>query len=246
MITERGGTSEVRVELRRAPLVPVAGALMVGIVAGRFLPVSLGFWAVLAGAGAAMVAVGLWRPHLHGLAVVAMCVAVTALGAVAVGLDYFAAGDGDILACTGAHDILATVRGQIVSTPTVAQDDPPPAYGYRRPPQTQFLLQAQQIRKAGGWLSVRGRVGVTIHEADDRLAAGQQVEVMGWLGRAARAGQPRAVRLVRGGQEQGRAGAPGGPGGRVGEHPARGRPIVAGAGLVARPRRRAEPPGRLR
>ncbi|MCJ7543585.1 MAG: ComEC/Rec2 family competence protein [Phycisphaerae bacterium] len=179
----RGETSKVRVELRRTPLVPAAGALIAGIVGGRFLPLPGGLWAVLAVAGAVVAAVGLWRPGLHGLAVGGVLVAVAGLGAVAVGLDYFAAGSDDVLTYTGPHHILATVRGQIVSTPSVSEDDPPPAYGYRRPPQTHFALQARQLRQADGWLAVRGRVAVTIHQADDRLAAGQQVEVMGWLGR---------------------------------------------------------------
>lgn len=180
----RGETSQARAQLRRVPLVPAAGALMAGIVAGRFGPLPMGLWAAVAVVAAAVAVVGLWRPHLHGLGVAGVLVAVAGFGAVAVGLDYFAASSDDILTYTGPQDILATVRGQIVSTPAVSEDDPPPAYGYRRPPQTFFSLRVRQLRKAGGWLAIRGRVLATIRQADDRLMAGQQIEVMGWLGRA--------------------------------------------------------------
>ncbi len=177
-----GETAEVRVELCRAPLVLAAGALMAGVLAGYFLPLPLGLWAVSAVAAAAVAAVGLWRAHWRGLAVPAVLVAVAAFGAVAVGLDYFATSDKDILTYTGPADVLATVRGQIVSTPVVWEGEPP-TYGYRRPPRTHFALGVREVRKADGWLGVCGRVAVTIRQVDDRLAAGQRVEIMGWLGR---------------------------------------------------------------
>jgi competence protein ComEC len=179
----QGGVPKGRVRLHRAPLAPVAAAMILGIVAGRYLPLPMGLWAVVGGAALATAAMGLWRPHLHLLSIAAILVAVAAFGAVNVGLDYFAAADNDILTYTGPSDILATLRGRIVSSPAICQDDPPPAYGYRRSPQTQFILRARQLRTKDGWLPVSGQVAVSIHQADDRLAPGQQVEVMGWLGR---------------------------------------------------------------
>ncbi len=183
MAQPAGGTSRVRVELHRAPLAPVAGAMILGILAGFYLPAPIGLWAVVGGAALVAAAVTLRRPHLHLLSVAAVLVAVAALGAVNIGLDYFTARDDDVLTYTGTSDILATVRGRIVSLPAICQDDPPPAYGYRRPPQTQFILRAQYLRSKDAWLPISGQVAVNIHEADDRLAAGQHVEVMGWLGR---------------------------------------------------------------
>jgi competence protein ComEC len=179
----QGGVPKGRARLHRAPLAPVAAAMILGIVAGRYLPFSMGLWAVVGGAALATAAVGLWRPHLHQLSVAAILVAVAAFGAVNVGLDYFTAASDDVLTYTAPGDILATLRGQIVSSPAVCEDDPPPAYGYRRPPQTQFVLRARQLRTGDAWRPVSGEVAVSIHQLDDRLSAGQQVEVMGWLGR---------------------------------------------------------------
>ena len=182
MVYERGETSEVRVELRRAPLVPAAGALIAGILGGRFGPLTTSLWAVVGVASAGVAVAGLWR-RLTGVAAVGVLVAVAAFGAVAVRLDYFAAADDDILTYTGPDDILATVRGQVVSSPAVYEDDPPAAYGYRRPPQTRFVLRAEELRGRDGWMTVSGMLSVTVQQADDRLKAGQKVEVMGWLGR---------------------------------------------------------------
>jgi competence protein ComEC len=183
MAQPQGATLKVRVELHRAPLAPVAGAMILGILAGFYLPAPMGLWAVVGGAALVATAVSLRRPHLHLLSVAAVLVAVAALGAVNVGLDYFTACDDDILTYTGHDDVLATVRGRIVSSPAVVEDDPPPAYGYRRPPQTQFILRPQHLCGKDGWLPVSGQLAVNIHERDDRLSAGQQVEVMGWLSR---------------------------------------------------------------
>ncbi len=157
--------------------------VMAGILAGRVAALPAGLWAVVGAAAVAVCAVALARPGLRALAAVAVAAALVCFAAVHAHLGYFAVAAGDIVTYTAGGDILATVRGQIVTTPAIYADDPPPEFGYRRPPRTQMVMRARAIKAGAGWLPASGLLAVTIRQGDDRLAAGQIVEAVGWLGR---------------------------------------------------------------
>jgi len=169
--------------LSRAPLAPAALALAGGICLGRYAPFATGFWVVIGVAGLLGGAVSLLRPHRRLLAAMAVLVGIAAAGAVHLRLAYFAVPSDDLVTYCPSGRILATIRGRIVTTPEVFEDDPGPAWGYERPARTRFVIQARELRTRTGWQRVSGLAAVTVNQPDDRLAAGQQVELVGWLGR---------------------------------------------------------------
>ena len=164
-------------------MAPLAAALMTGIIAGRYLPIPVGVYA-FAGGAALLGAIGaLGRKHLLPVATVCVLAMVACLGAAYVQLRYFSVGDDHIVTCTARHRTLATLRGRIVTAPTTWQDDPSVALGWRRPMRTVFILDAEAIRTESTWQPIRGLVRVGIDEGDPRLAAGQRLELVGWIGR---------------------------------------------------------------
>ena len=173
--------------LHRAPLVPVAAALMLGVVTGWYLSAPVGLWA-FCGAAALLVAAGtFFRPHLRPLTVVTVVAAIVAMGAVRLHIAWRTLPADHVATYSADWRILATLRGAIVGSPQIV-DDEPAAMGYRRPPRTVFTLEAQQLRTnapdgADAWTPVSGLVRVTIRQPDERLAAAQQVELVGWMGR---------------------------------------------------------------
>jgi len=178
-----------RIRLVRAPLAPVALVLAGGIAAGRFAPFATGFWAVLGGVALLGCAATIGRRHLRQAAVAAVGAAVFAGGAVHVRLAYFTVDENHIVTFTPARPILATLRGRIVTSPQVFDQDPGLMLGYRRPARTGFLLSCAgiRVRRADGpgrtWRDATGLVRVSVAEVDDRLRLGQEVELLGWLGR---------------------------------------------------------------
>jgi competence protein ComEC len=181
---ELAGTSRLsKSTLIRAPLAPVAAALACGITAERFAPLPVGLWVVLGIAGLLTAAATLWREHLHLITVAGVAASVFCIGAVAAHRAYFSVSDQDIVTYTDARPILATIRGQVATTPGIDEGEAGPSIGYRRPPVTRFVLRAAGISTRTGLQEVTGLVAVTIRQRDDRLRPGQQVELLGWLGR---------------------------------------------------------------
>jgi len=167
------------VRLHRAPLVGVALAMIGGIVAGKFVPLPTGFWALCAAAGLILATAAFFRPHLQPIAAAAIAVTILALAAVHVRLVYFAAAGNHIATYTGERPIPATIRGQVVTSPQIVRQET-----LRGPSvSTSFLLQAWAIRTGSSRQETTGLVAATVQQADTRLAAGQELEVMGWLGR---------------------------------------------------------------
>jgi len=165
----------------RAPLAAAAAAMTAGVVAGRMLPMPLGFWAVLLAAGVVAAVASLARRHLGLVTSAALLVAMVAIGAWRMQLCYFAAARDDVATYTGDSPILATLQGTIVTSPMRYADTT--SLGYRRPDRTGFLLQAKRIMTKTGWSPAGGLVRVMVLERTDALAAGQHVELVGTIGR---------------------------------------------------------------
>ena len=216
-----------RVRLYRAPLVWPAIFCLAGIVAGRYVPLPTGLWAVLAAAGLVTAITTFRRPHLRTVTVLAILACAAGLAAVHVRQAYFSIADDHVVTYTDRFASLSTLRGRIVTSPVVAEDEPNPWAGYTRPPRMSFILDAGQIKtsphghpgpadeqatsgppvphagkmpaapsaappaaQADSWTSVSGLVRVTLREPNYSLAAGQEVELLGWIGRVRGADNP--------------------------------------------------------
>ncbi len=179
-----------RITLSRAPLAPAAMLLAGGISAGRYLPLPTGLWAVLGGLAVVAGFATLLRRRFLPVTAASVAAAVFALGAVHVRLLYYHLPDNHIVTYTSERDSMATLRGRIATVPQTYSDAERVRFGYRLPPRTSFLMSAEGIRTDAGWRPVTGLVRVTVERADDRLQAGQSVELLGRVGRSGRPDNP--------------------------------------------------------
>jgi len=161
--------------LYRAPLVPVAVAMIVGIVAGRHAPLPVTVWVIGAGVALAAAAVFLARGHLTGPAAVFAGLTVLALAAIHGHLAYHWAPKDALVSFTGASLIPATVTGRIVVAPLTEGE------GHMR--RTRFLVEAETILTRDGRRPVSGLLRVGVRGGQEQLTAADRVDVVGWLGR---------------------------------------------------------------
>ena len=174
--------------IRRVPLAPAAIGLGGGILAGRYLAMPTLFWASLGVASLLLAVVTLRRRHLHLVSSGAVCLMVFTIAAVHLRVVHLAIPDDHIVTYTGKRPILATLRGQIVTSPMRFTDAG--IMKYRRPDRTGFILQVEAIRTKTGWSAITGLVRVSIQEPSDHLTAGQEVELVGTIGRFSRPSNP--------------------------------------------------------
>ncbi len=172
-----------RPRLYRAPLAGVAAAFICGIIVGRYVPLTLLFWAACGFASFLVAIVTFRRPYLLSVTSAAILASVAFLGAALTRQAYYTVADDDIVTYTDRRATLATVRGRIITSPKIYNPSASVKFGYTRGPQTCFVVRAMQIRTTGGWQKVGGLARVTIGQIDDRLAAGQKVELLCWLSR---------------------------------------------------------------
>lgn len=176
-----------RAVVRRAPLVPAAVAMATGILAGRYLPVPLGVWGVAAIAAFLAAAATVGRAHLRAISIGAIGGAVFCASAVAGALAYHRIPASHIVTFSDRGSVLATIRGEILSTPRVQRS--PTAFWL--PPRTTFLLDAAAVRGGDGqWRQAQGAVAVTLGEPVYDLAAGDEVKLVGSLRRLRAPGNP--------------------------------------------------------
>ena len=175
-------------ELRRVPLAAAAGAMAAGILAGRFLTGSFGIGSSFYAVGSAAsfvfaVALAIWatrRADMHTPACVAAGATIFFLAAAHLHQAYYTVPADHVVTYTGLRASFATVRGRIVTSPMhYARSS---GHGYRGE-QTGFLLDCSAIRTADGWADAAGWLRVTIREPAEHLAAGQDVELVGTIGR---------------------------------------------------------------
>lgn len=176
--------------VRRAPLVPVALALIAGIVVGRFLPIAPLFWAILALTGLGTAAVLLFRRDLHLLSAVFVCLSVGCVGAIQAGTSHRTVPRGHVAGFVGDRPVLLTLQGQVVTTPTVSQPADREHLGWRGNPTTSLLVQARRVHDRRGWHDTNGLVKVSINAEYTPLRAGHHVELIGKAGRFGPADNP--------------------------------------------------------
>lgn len=182
--------SQRLVLLTRAPLVPAAAALAVGIAVGRYAPFTVGFWGFLTAAALAAGWAGAIHPRFHLAASAALLAAILGLGASYSNLSYFSADDNDIVTFTDNRPILATVRGRIVTWPQIDEGPSEGVIGYRPEARTTFVAEAEKILTSDGWRATSGLLRVALRHPDRRYQAGQQVELIGMLSRPRRPDNP--------------------------------------------------------
>lgn len=176
-----------RPAVMRAPLVPLAMALMLGIAAGRYVPISAPAWSVWA---VLALAAGFWLALSYRLraASVALAAAVIALGAIHYQTVQHRLPDSHVVTFAGPSRVISSVRGRIVGSPAIrawaAQA------GYTREPVTTFELTVEELLVEGRWQSVRGMADVTVLEPAPHLARGQRVQLAGWLSRITASSNP--------------------------------------------------------
>ncbi len=159
-----------------------------GVAMGRKFDLPMGFWVLLGAAGLVVAAATFRRKHLHLVTSLAIVCAIVAVGAIHVHQAFFRVAEDHIVTYTDTTPILATLRGRIVTAPMRLADTA--ELGYRRPDRTAFVLQATHVRTADGWQAVTGLARVSVQEPADNLAAGQEVELVGRIGRYGRPANP--------------------------------------------------------
>ncbi|MBS3733311.1 MAG: ComEC/Rec2 family competence protein [Phycisphaerae bacterium] len=182
---DTSGTGHLRPrQLIRAPLVPVAIALACGIAAGCYLALPATAWGVAAGAASLAAVAALAAGRFDALAAGCLLVAVATGGALLADLRArHVAADSVVTYTPRGASQLSTLRGTIVTAPAIQAPGKDVAFGYRPSKQTSFVLRATAIRTSDRWRAVSGKVRVRVREPAWRLAAGQRVELAGWLRR---------------------------------------------------------------
>ena len=169
--------------LLRAPLVPVALAMVGGIVAGVHVPASAGLWAVVAAAGLVAAIVTFRRAHLNLASCLAVGAAIFAGSAVHGKGALFSVERDHVATLCPPGGMLATIRGQVVTHPYVYAGGAEGPFHYPRPPRTSFVVSAGAILTRAGWQAAAGLVRVGVDEPAGQVRAGREVELTGWLGR---------------------------------------------------------------
>lgn len=185
------GTLEPILSAKRvlpAPLALAGVCAMAGCVAGRYLPMAEAFWGVLAGVAITAGLLMVRREHLGLVGAGAVLVGVASLFALHTRLAAFAVRADDIVTFTGDRPQLASIRGKAITSPTTFCDAP--AAGYRPPDKTAFVVEASAISTADGWTRATGLVRVTIREPAPHVRAGDDLELIGTIGRFPRPDNP--------------------------------------------------------
>ncbi|MHC4562635.1 MAG: ComEC/Rec2 family competence protein [Planctomycetota bacterium] len=190
MMTSPPANPSQRAKLHRVPMLPVAIPLVGGIMVGRYAPLSVGFYGLLAALALVAAVVSFSRRQWRSAGKTCLIVCIASLGAVHVRTSYFSIPNDHIVTVAHPSGALATVRGRIVTSPVLWRDEAKGALGYRRPPRTVFALAADGIEAVEGWRPVSGLVRVSVSEGDSRLRAGQHVEVVCRIGQFAPPANP--------------------------------------------------------
>ena len=171
----------------RAPMVPVAAAMVAGIVLGRYLAAPVAVWLVAAAACVAGAAAVLRWPGMRRVGMGLVAGAILLAAAAAGGRAWHRVAADHIVTFSDRSAVMATIRGRVASVPSIRDSA---AFSWREP-QTSFLLDATGIRSAEGqWLRATGPVRVTVKEPVTDLRAGGEVELIGQLTRPRLPGNP--------------------------------------------------------
>src|SRR5262249_2788709 len=169
------GTTERAPKVPVAPLVPLALAFGVGIVADRFgVSVRTPYWGVLGLLAGLAAALGLWRRRWAGS--LAVLVLVLTLGAGWHHAYWSDLAEGDLARSVSEEPRPAWVRGVLRDVLGIHPGDP----GL-----TRAILEITSVYDEGSWRAASGRALLGIVGARPDLVAGDMVEAAGNLARVA-------------------------------------------------------------
>ncbi len=166
-------------EFARAPLVPIALAATVGVIADRLgpvpMPVSL-FTAVLGLVGWCVV-----RQRSPESSLAWLWLATAAIACVHHHAHRHLFAESDIGAFATERPAPAKLRGVLAEEPVLYPRKPDPLATIPRPDSSATVLEVTSIESAGGWVPASGRVRVTVDGELRGLHRGDVVEVVGLL-----------------------------------------------------------------
>jgi competence protein ComEC len=217
-----------KVPLVRVPMALVAAAMLAGTIIGRYLHLPPALWLGACAAGILAAAITIRRDKVRPLTAAAISLCLLALAAIHVDYLWRSVDEDHIVTYTPDAPIMATLRGQIVTSPHINSEEL--EFNYTRPPATTFVLSASEILTSSPpsatgvspatsrgtgvppvssstdpapkppeethgqdvhatasrwdtWTSVTGLVRVTVSTPMPTLRAGQEVQLVGKLGR---------------------------------------------------------------
>ena len=168
-------------EFARAPLVPVAVAVTVGLVADRYGPVPLPV-SLFAAAGG-LVGWFAARPRASDAAAVWLWLAAAALAAAHHHDRRHTFAPDDVGRVAPDHPTPVRLRGVIDDEPAHYRATPDPLLTIPRGDTTVTTLKVTSIATADGWATASGRVRVTVDGEFAGVHQGDVVEVVGLLAR---------------------------------------------------------------
>ena len=165
--------------LRAAPLLPAAAGLIAGVVADHHLQAApVVYLSVLAGVSF----VTLFRSARARVGPGLICAAAASAGACLHLQTARVVPPAGIARHTLAAPRIARLRGRVVTPPRIPEAPPSPFRHWQyRGDRTAFLVDAEAIESAGGFVPVTGRVRVSVHEVVLDLREGEPVELFGKL-----------------------------------------------------------------
>ncbi len=174
---------------RYHPLVLVLVPVCVGIVFDRYRPLSLRVWLVLSGAGLLSWGVLFWFRR-RGVAWVALAVALAGLGAAWHHRHWHDVPPDHLVHLAGWNPQPMALRGRVLRVPEEPVPLPPSPLRPRAQESCRWEIEAEQVRIGRRWQGCSGRVRVISPSPGPALLPGDEVELLGQLGRYAPPANP--------------------------------------------------------
>ncbi|KPK75230.1 MAG: hypothetical protein AMJ79_12040, partial [Phycisphaerae bacterium SM23_30] len=177
----------MRFEQTPAPLLPVAQAVVVGILLSRFNFISPLIWMVLL--ALSLIAAGAWfftprlsnrLQRLNRLNGILLCLAFAAVAGIRYHLLYSYYPPNHIVRYCSDQQRLATLRGNIVTEPFLVKSSGSfAAFDFIHEPGTIFTLHCSDLLGRQGWIDAEGLVYVVVNQPRPLLRLGQKVQIDG-------------------------------------------------------------------
>lgn len=173
-------------QIARRPALAAANLFILGIALHRSIPQWPWVWLVFI-LLALICAVLLFGRSGWSSALLATAIVLSGLVSAQLAAFYYP--PNDISLFTGEDPRLAWVEGRVADTPRVIE---PPPRGRPLPERQLFTLDLRKVRTWNGWAPADGEVPVSVSPPQPGLRAGQEVRILGHLGRPPPAMNPGA------------------------------------------------------
>lgn len=165
--------------LSAQPLVPAAVGLVVGILLDRVCPLPCVAAVLLFLSAGGVIA---WARDREGIRHVAIALAALAIGAMLHDLSFRQwPTDHVVRYCGRGESTLIRLTGTVISSPRVCPQQSGRIAWFRQSPRSRFLVSAEKIEGVDGDMPVSGIVSVLVRQPALEVAAGDRVELFGWM-----------------------------------------------------------------